>query len=98
MSPRLLAGGLAAGSASWTCRQCVQRRLPIARQTKVEFSTAHTNRPRRKRSPRLLVAAASGTAVAGAGALAFSDQVKHYYNAAERSGRVVNTLYANIRE
>jgi hypothetical protein len=70
-----------------------------ARQTKTSgLSSVHGSRGRKRRAPRLLVAAASGTAVASAGAFVFADELKHYYGVAERSSRVVNTLYINIRE
>lgn len=49
--------------------------------------------PRRN---RVLLAAATGTL--GIGALAFTDDIKHSYKAAERTGRVVSTLAVCIND
>lgn len=42
--------------------------------------------------------AAAGVGTVGAGALFFTDEIKHGYAAAERTGRVVSTLAVCINE
>jgi aarF domain-containing kinase len=48
-----------------------------------------------RKSVVLAAAAGSGLAVGG---LAFTDDIKHGYKAAERTGRVAGALIANINE
>jgi aarF domain-containing kinase len=78
----------------WTCRQC--RDLGL-RAPKLQrgYSEYGYERPRRKHQV-LLAAAATGTI--GATALAFGDDVKHAYEATERTGRVITTLAVCINE
>ncbi|KAK6950768.1 hypothetical protein Daesc_007293 [Daldinia eschscholtzii] len=47
---------------------------------------------------RVTVLAAAGTAAAGAGVLAFTDDIKAGYDATERSGRVATALALCINE
>ena len=45
-----------------------------------------------------MLAASGGAAAAGAGVLSIGDDAKHYYTAAERTGRVVTALIICINE
>ncbi|KAJ9156501.1 ABC1 family protein MCP2 [Pleurostoma richardsiae] len=79
-------------SASWTCAKCRHQlgrtsapRFPSTRQ----YSTSRQSVPKHKAQParaRVVILAASGAA--GAGVLAFTDDIKYSYDAAERTGRV----------
>ncbi|KAI9771361.1 MAG: hypothetical protein M1840_002331 [Geoglossum simile] len=95
MKPLVLS--LRSSPVIWTCRQCLhsQRRRVSSR-----YSTyAPPNRRVLGRRPRLravVLAAAGGTF--GVGALAFTDDVKHTYAAAQRTGRVVSTLAVCIND
>ena len=84
-------------AAPWTCRQCLQHRRGASFEA--AENTIRVNRRRYshtgKRSAILL--AATGGAV-GAGALAFTDDVRHRYVAVQRSGRVLSTLALCINE
>lgn len=53
--------------------------------------------PKRNGRRRGILLAATGGAL-GAGAFAFTDDVKHGYAAAERTGRVVSTLAVCMNE
>ncbi|RFU27927.1 hypothetical protein B7463_g8418, partial [Scytalidium lignicola] len=90
----------------WTCRKCKlqsQGGLPIQslRQT-VRYSTNSTNSTRKgglpnpKRRGGVLLAATGGAFVVGG--LAFTDDIKHAYKAAERTGRVITTLAVCIND
>jgi len=68
-------------------RRCLQK--PLRYSTK----TGKLSRPRLSRN---IVLAASGAV--GIGALAFTNDVKHAYNAFERTGRVMGTLAVCINE
>ncbi|EER26132.1 hypothetical protein D8B26_003531 [Coccidioides posadasii str. Silveira] len=90
----------------WTCRRCLRQKQKLIHSTDARgnYSTAvfrtkasssggsHKKRPRRA----LKYAAAGGTL--GATALAFSDDIKHGYNAAERTGRVITALAVCIND
>ena len=58
-----------------------------------QVSHRHSGKTRRKRN---LAFAATGSVAFGT--LLVSTDPRHYYEAAERSGRVVTTLYACINE
>lgn len=81
----------------WTCQNCTRqttRRIPSPLQS-LRFSTkAKVPKPKRRRN---LVLAAAGGAT-GIGALAFTDDIRHSYQAVERTGRVVGTLAVCINE
>jgi len=87
----------------WTCHRCTQAQT-ISRAVKQSRGFAsragYTGRagqiPRPKRRGKILFAAAGGAL--GVSALAFGDDVRHAYEAAERSGRVASTLFVNINE
>ena len=55
-------------------------------------------RATRPKGKRILYASAGGTAALGLGALAFTDDFRHGYEAVERTGRVVATLFVCINE
>jgi aarF domain-containing kinase len=88
----------------WTCRQCLQqsRGSRIGDQVRgyTRSSNTHgngsTKSGKSKRSGRVVVAAAGGAL--GVTAVAFTDDVRHAYEAVERTGRVVSTLAVCINE
>jgi aarF domain-containing kinase len=84
-------------SSPWTCRACTRLSQLQTRcsEKPPQYSTKARKYPRPRRS-RHIVLAASG--VAGVGALAFTDDVKHAYEAFERTGRVMGTLALCINE
>jgi aarF domain-containing kinase len=93
INPRALFGG----PVPWTCSQCSTKTRPNT--AKRAFGSAREVKIIRNRKPvkRVYLAAASA-AGAGVGALVFSDNIKHGYEAAERSGRVLGCLAVNINE
>jgi aarF domain-containing kinase len=85
-------------SNPWTCTRCLhqaQGGLRTLKQVK-EYSTRTKRIPRPKRRGRVLLAATGGAL--GLGAISFTDDVKHAYEAVERTGRVVSTLALCINE
>lgn len=82
----------------WTCTRCLQQ----ASKSSKRYSTGGTGsnygyaKPKRRR--RVVAIAATGTVGLGATVLAFGDDAKHAYKAAERTGRVVSTLAVCINE
>ena len=81
----------------WTCPTCLQRQASYDRAAK-RFSTKARRLPPQTRKRIVLVTCAT-TGTLGAGTLvAVSDEVKHGYNAAERTGRVASTLVQCINE
>lgn len=97
---------LATPSSSWTCLQCRQHAQPRAfRPFYGSQRSGYATSPRtsadggqgKRKSRRGLKYAAAGGAL-GAGVLAFSDDAKHIYAAAERSGRVVTALAVCVNE
>jgi aarF domain-containing kinase len=93
INPRALFGG----PVPWTCSQCSSKTRP--KTAKCAFGSVREVNITRNRKPvkRVYLAVASA-AGAGVGALAFSDNIKHGYEAAERSGRVLGCLAVNINE
>ena len=86
----------AAGPATWICRRCSRTSISVASSQRASLSSKHARIGRKvtgKRTTALI--AASGLS---AGTLAFSEDIKHGYAAAERSGRVVSTLFICINE
>lgn len=91
----------------WTCARCrdLARRpdlssFPASRQfgTSRAGSTKFNVPPNRR---RVVILAAAGTGVATtilASVLAFTDEVKHSYEGAERTGRVASALAICINE
>lgn len=95
-------------AAPWTCRSCFQSQQ-IQQQARLRFSTsqhAYTQAGKRAwrekmknpRERRKVAIAATVVFLAGAGALAFSEQARHFYTACERSGRVGVTLALCVNE
>jgi aarF domain-containing kinase len=54
--------------------------------------------PKTKKRRRVLLATTGVTAAVGAGAIAVSDEAKHYAAAIQRSGRVITTLAICVNE
>lgn len=89
---------------AWTCRQCLleSRGGRIGNQVRgyARRNNAYGNgsckSAKPKRRGRILVAAAGGAL--GVTAVAFTDDLKHAYEAVERTGRVVSTLAVCINE
>lgn len=92
----------------WTCAKC---RNQVARPGLAPFSisrqlgtTSRTSSSKSNARPtrrRAVILAAAGTGVATtilASVLAFTDDVKHTYGAAERTGRVASALAICINE
>lgn len=85
---------------NWTCRQCCAKEKTVkegARGYANRAGSGNANHGKRKSNGKVLFAAASGGAL-GASTLAFGDDIKHAYGAAERSGRVASTLAVCINE
>lgn len=80
------------GTSPWTCRQC---RGPGLAQRFYSNGRAYGN-ARPPRRGRVLAAGMAGGL--GVTALAFGDDVKHAYQAVERSSRVISTLAVCINE
>jgi len=86
---------LFAPASPWTCRQCLRKQRQLAGPQR--FLTQSVRIPRRTgRKRAVLLAAAGGTL--GAGAFAFTDDVKHGYAAVERTSRVASTLAVCMNE
>lgn len=91
-------------TTGWTCANCrtASGRLtaPLLTGTRgFASSRVWTNargKPRNARNGFILLA--SGGGAAAAGALAFTDDIKHGYEAAERAGRVAAALAVCINE
>jgi len=88
----------------WTCRQCLlqlrgsrigDQIRGYARRSKT-YGSSSAKSTRSKRTGRVVVAAAGGAL--GVTAVAFTDDVRHAYEAVERTGRVVSTLAVCINE
>ncbi|KAI0473252.1 ABC1 family-domain-containing protein [Xylariaceae sp. FL0804] len=90
----------------WTCTNCRSQLLARAKPTRPQplsrgYATgSHGYSKAAPRVPRRPVAvlAASATGAAGVGVLAFTDDIKHGYEATERAGRVASTLFRCIRD
>lgn len=98
---------LARQTPTWVCRRCANQTFKTTRPPRwyATQGTAFTSNPvastasipKTKKSNKGLVTLAI---VGGLGALgyAYKDEIRHGYLAAERSARVVNTLYRCIRD
>ncbi|RDL38064.1 Protein kinase-like (PK-like) [Venustampulla echinocandica] len=87
-------------STPWTCSRCsLQIRGGVKQSrgysTKTGYTYPDSARPKRKRR---VIAITATVGVLGATALAFGDEVKHAYKAAERTGRVASTLAVCIND
>ncbi len=83
----------------WTCSQCLHRwRASLFRQPKLHTFASKPNEVRfTKRHSIVVLATLSGTIGAGA-VIALSEDLKHGYAAARRSGRVLMTLAVCMNE
>lgn len=94
----------------WTCRSCIQtQRNTIQSQARASFHTtqhvytqagkrAWREKIKNPRERRKVAIVATLIFLAGAGALAFSEDARHIYIACERSGRVGVTLALCVNE
>ena len=85
-------------TTAWTCRKCTvqaQTRFRAKKQLN-GFATRAKRIPRPKKRTGIILTASGGTL--GLAAVGFTDDVKHAYEAAERTGRVVSALFVNINE
>ena len=80
----------------WICCRCSKASTFTTRSQRAPFSS-NTPRTRSRLGVRRVVVFAAAGGI-GAGALAFTDDIKHGYAAVERSGRVVSTLFICINE
>ncbi|OTA93907.1 hypothetical protein M434DRAFT_395148 [Hypoxylon sp. CO27-5] len=98
--------GRLASNRTWTCSNCCTHLLvsPVktsSRSFPRQYSTGFSGYSRRPpKSPRkkVTVLTAAATAATGAGVLAFTDEIKHGYDATERAGRVATTLTICIND
>lgn len=91
----------------WTCRQCSSRgaRQNIRRGFAHKAGSGNGSgsgsgnvKANANAGKRRVILAAAGAGTLGASTLAFGDDIKHAYEAAERSGRVASTLFVCINE
>lgn len=86
--------------APWTCRRCTLQgkgHKPFrGYSTGGNYTYEGATRPKRK--GRVLMAAAGTAGLVGVTAVTYQDQVKHGYQAMERTGRVASTLALCINE
>lgn len=92
---RLHSGGFAFGRATWTCAQCKNSRTPAS---KIRRAYSSYGRPVKVVRPRQAVYWAAAGGALGGSLLFFTDDIKHGWHAAARTGRVVSTLAVNINE
>lgn len=112
-SPASLLGQVARRTAPrWTCSNCrtqVVKTAPAlpttanatrsaARQYATNASRNSKQIPKPPRKRRGVILTAAATAGVGTGALAFTDDIKHGYEATERAGRVAAALGICINE
>ncbi|KAI0433580.1 ABC1-domain-containing protein [Xylaria sp. FL1042] len=92
-----------ASNTPWTCTNCrtqLIRHARFQRPSSKSYSTGPSGSSRR--GPRIkagaVVLTATATGAAGAGVLAFTDDIKYGYEVAERTGRVAATLALCIND
>lgn len=98
-----------AKTTSWTCGRCVQRATRKSWVQNAAYSTGKrggngygygygngNGYQQNGRGNKVIMASAVG-GVAATG-LAFTDDIRHAYEAVERTGRVVSTLFVCINE
>lgn len=104
--PSINSLGRLASNRSWTCSNCRTQLLvahvrttqrSITRQYTTN-SSGYSRKTHKHPKTRVTVLTAATTAAAGAGVLAFTDDIKAGYDATERSGRVAATLALCINE
>lgn len=86
----------------WTCSSCRSQVIPRAktalRPLNRQYGTGSSRYSRQTPKSKKIVLTATATGAAGAGVLAFTDDIKFGYEATERAGRVASALYINISE
>ncbi|KAI0909987.1 ABC1 family-domain-containing protein [Ustulina deusta] len=92
-----------ASNTAWTCTNCRTRLLRHAkfqRPSSQPYSTGLSGSSRRgpRTRARVVVLTATATGAAGAGVLAFTDDIKYGYDVTERTGRVAATLALCIND
>jgi aarF domain-containing kinase len=98
------ASRVAPTTRAWTCRECLlqERGYKIGNQVRgyarriKTYGNGTFKSARSRKRGTVLVAAAGGAL--GVTAVAFTDDVRHAYEAVERTGRVVSTLAVCINE
>ncbi|ETS81691.1 hypothetical protein PFICI_06693 [Pestalotiopsis fici W106-1] len=92
------------GAGRWTCSSCRGHLVSQAKTAQRPFNRQYGTGPFKnsKQAPpprsRRIVLTAAATGTAGAGVLAFTDDIKFGYEATERAGRVASALYINISD
>lgn len=89
------------GPRSWTCSTCRGQPVSVHTGWRQFHSARRPSRGgggRRGRSRRALLLAATGAAGVATTTLAFTDDIKNSYEAAERTGRVVAALAICIND
>jgi len=91
--------GRTLGRTPWTCARCQSTQIRVEAQR--EYSRLRQAQPVRllrdkRRVNKIFFAVA--TVGVGGGAYLLRDDIRHWYHAAVRSGRVVSTLYVCIQE
>ncbi|KAI3334252.1 ABC1 family-domain-containing protein [Ustulina deusta] len=92
-----------ASNTAWTCTNCRTRLLRHAKfqqPSSQPYSTGLSGSSRRgpRTRARVVVLTATATGAAGAGVLAFTDDIKYGYDVTERTGRVAATLALCIND
>ncbi|KAK8049974.1 hypothetical protein PG994_011704 [Apiospora phragmitis] len=91
----------------WTCSSCRNQLLlrfsPAPRSYSIHYSSGYSSGGTRRnsrtgRAKGTLWAATTATGAVGVGALAFTDDIKHGYEATERAGRVASALFICIND
>lgn len=99
MRPNARTPLLSRGRAAWTCSRCKTVKPPLLDSTPRAYtSSPHAARSVRIIRPRKAVYWAAAGGSLGGSLLFFGDDLKHGWQAAERTGRVVSTLAVNINE
>ncbi len=86
-----------APSTSWTCPSCLHKQKSGSQAASYATRSGRFRTGKTKRRT-VVLATAGGSLGAGAMLTTASDDVKHGYAAAERTGRVASTLFACINE
>lgn len=95
---------ISVSAAPWTCSRCLRQRTSTFARS---YSTDHSPKSQKhgdggktdsKGSRRRVIRIAAAGGAVGTATLAFSDDIKHAYAAAARTGRVVVALAVCINE
>jgi hypothetical protein len=87
--------------APWTCRSCLQQAARVQPSSILQRgirTRAIPYKPKARKRKRVLLATTGIVGAATAGAVAVSDEAKHYATAVQRTGRVVTTLALCVNE